>query len=140
MTRYQPFLITSHYLESEEVHQTVIRETPRKLSYQEEIGSKIKESSTDTSDLVPKRDIGLNSVSKVNSVRTQWREADIPECFFVPSTQPDKIKFSKSVKPKNKFREVGLSTDLSFSPNADIVISSQPTSMENNQEDRETED
>ena len=33
-----------------------------------------------------------------------------------------------------------MNTDLSFSPNADIVISSQPTSMENNQEDRETED
>ena len=49
--------------------------------HQEKIGSKIKESSTDTSDLVPKRDIGLNSVPKVNSVRTQWREADIPECF-----------------------------------------------------------
>ena len=108
--------------------------------HQEEIDSKIKEASTDTSDLVPKRDIGLNNVPKVNSVRTQWREANITESLFVPSRQPDKIKFSKSVKPKTKYKEVGLNTDLSFSPNAHIIMSSQSTTMENNQEDRETEE
>ena len=95
--------------------------------HREEINSKIKEASTDTSDLVPKRDIGLSNVPKVNSVRTQWREADIAESLFVPSRQPDKIKFSKPVKPKPKYKEVGLNTDFTFSPNTDIIISSQST-------------
>ena len=106
--------------------QIVVEAAPN--DYQEEIESKIKEASTDNSDLVPKRDIGLNRLPKVNSEQTQWSEADITESLFICSRQPDKIKIiSKPVKPKTICKEVGLNTDLSFSPNADIVISQQST-------------
>ena len=108
--------------------------------HQEDIDSKIKEVSTDTSNLLPKRDIGLSSVPKVKLCEDPVREADITESLFIPFTQPDKIKFSWSIRPKIKDKEVGLNTDLSFLPNADIVNSSQSTTMENNQEDRETEE
>ena len=39
--------------------------------HQEEINFKIKEASTDTSDLVPKREIGLSNLPKINPVRNQ---------------------------------------------------------------------
>ena len=71
-------------------------------------------------------------MSKVNSVQTQWKEADIPDNLFESSEEPVKIKISKPFKPKTK--SIEINTDLSFPPNADIIISSQSTI--NHQEDR----
>ena len=89
--------------------------------FQKQVG--LKEISCDTEDLIQKRDFGINNAPTVRSIRTQWRKEHVTdsEGFSFPSREPTKIKF---VKPKPKATEIGINTDLTFSPNANVLISS----------------